>query len=99
MCVIRLGAEQELHVDTVCVSTRTVPFAAVSMQVGWGSPALMLTVPVGGFDVKLKHVLLQPVSEIPNKGSASRSNFQMCPHHARLFFASGCAMRHLRTGG
>ncbi len=99
MCAIRLDAEQELHVDTVCVSTRTVPFAVVSIQVGLGSPALMLIVPVGGFDVKMKHVLLQPVSEIPNKGNTSRSNFQTCPHRARLFLTSGSAMRHLRTGG
>jgi len=77
MCAMRLDVEQELHVDTVCVRTRTAPFAVVSMQAGLGAPALMLMVPVGGFEVKMKHVLLQPVSEIPNKGTASRRNFEM----------------------
>jgi hypothetical protein len=76
MCVMRLDVEQELHVDTVCVRTRTAPFAVVSVQAGLASPALMLMVPVGGFEVKRKHVLLQPVSEIPNKGTASRRNFE-----------------------
>src|SRR5882672_3027736 len=98
MCAIRLDAEQELHVDTVCVSTRTAPSAVVSIQVGLGSPALMLIVPVGGFEVKMKHVLLQPVSEIPNKDNAS-NNFQTGLHRARLFLASGSAIRHLRTNG
>ena len=76
MCAMRLDVEQELHVDTVCVSTRTVPFAVVSMQAGLASPALMLMLPVGGFEVKLKHVLLQPVSEIPNTNTASRRNVE-----------------------
>jgi hypothetical protein len=36
----------------------------------------MLMVPAGGFEVKTKHELLQPVSEIPNKDNANRRNFQ-----------------------
>ena len=76
MCAMRLDVEQELHVDTVCIRMRTAPFAVVSMQAGLGSPALMLMVPVGGFEVKMKHVLLQPVSEIPNTDTASRRNFE-----------------------
>ena len=76
MCAMRLDVEQELHVDTVCVRTRTVPFTVVSLQGGLGSPALMLMVPVGGFEVKTKHVLLQAVSEIPNKNAASRRNVE-----------------------
>jgi hypothetical protein len=44
---------------------------------GWiGITSLMLMVPVGGFEVKTKHVLLQPVSEIPNKNAASRRNVE-----------------------
>src|SRR5258707_6627646 len=42
--------------------------------------------------------LLQPVSETPNKGNAS-NNFQTGLHCARLFLASGSAIRHLRTSG
>src|ERR1700693_3254721 len=99
MCAIRLDAEPELHVDAVCVRTRTAPFAVVSIQVGWGSPALMLMVPVGGFEVKMKHVLLQPTSKIPNEGNASRRTFQTWPQRARLFLVSVSAIRHLRTAG
>jgi hypothetical protein len=92
MWAIRLDAEQELQADAVCVRTRTAPFAVVSMQVGLGSPALMLMVPAGGFEVKMKHVLLQPMSKIPNKGNASRRSFQTWLHRARLFLASVSAI-------
>src|SRR5258705_6687889 len=68
------------------------------MQVGLGSPALTLIVPVGGFEVKMKHVSLQPVSEIPNKGHPS-INFQAYPRRARLLLTSGNAIRHLRRSG
>src|SRR4029077_18474085 len=99
MCAIRLDAEQELHADSVCVRTRTAPFAVVSMQVGLGSPALMLMAPAGGFEVTMKHVLSQPMSKIPNKGNASRRSFQTWPQRARLFSARVSAIQHLRTGG
>jgi hypothetical protein len=83
-------------VGTVRATTRTVPFAFVSMQAGLGLPALTLIVPVGGLETKTKHVLLQPVSEIPDKGENS-SNVQTYLHRARLFFISCSAIRHLRT--
>jgi hypothetical protein len=83
-------------VEAVRVRTRRAPFAFVSMQLGLGSPALTLIVPV---EVKMKHVSLQPVSEIPNKGHTSRRTFQTYLHRARVFLATGSAMRHLRTSG
>jgi hypothetical protein len=54
-------------------------------------------VPVGGLEVKMKHVLLQPVSETPNKGNPNKNNFQTGLHRARLFLASGSGILHLRT--
>src|SRR5690349_11400771 len=97
MCAIRLDAEQELHPEAVWVRTRTTPFAVVSMQVGLGSPAFMLMVPAGGFEVKMKHVLLQPTSKIPNKGNANRRSFQTWLQRARLFLFSISGIQHLRT--
>lgn len=59
-CRIREDSGQALHIGIVCTAKRMAPVAFVSVQAGWGSPALMPIVPVGGFEVKLKHVL-QPV--------------------------------------
>jgi len=45
------------------------PFAFASVQLGLGSLALLPIVPVGGFEVKVKQVLLHPVSQIANSNA------------------------------
>jgi len=42
---------------------RTAPFTVASLQVGLRSLAFTMIVPVGGFELKVKQVLLQPVSQ------------------------------------
>jgi len=68
------------------------------MQLDLESPALTMTVPVGGFEVKTKHVLPQPAGKIPKNKNASRRDVQTRTGCAQLFSASVSAIRHLRTG-
>jgi hypothetical protein len=76
MCWIRLDPEQEVHSGSIFASTLTATLAFVSVQVGLGSLALMLIVPVGGFEVKVKHVLLQAVSHRANSSVGQNGRFQ-----------------------
>jgi len=74
MCWIRPDSEQKLHVGTVCTAKRTAP-PVVSVHVGLGSLALMPIVPVSGFEVKVKQVLLQPVSQTANSNAAQNGTW------------------------
>jgi hypothetical protein len=84
---------------TVCTTKRTAPFAFVSVQAGLGSPALMSIVPVGGFEVKVKQVLLQPASGVANSGDAQSRKVQTSRQRDGVFSAKVSAIRHPRTGG
>ena len=99
MCWIRLNPKQEVHSGSACASTRTAPFAFVSVQVGLGSPALMLIVPVCGFEVNVKHVLLQPVSQTANNSAAGNGRFQQLRQGGQVLSAKVSPIRHLRIGG
>src|SRR6266849_7262840 len=98
MCWIRPDSEQELHIGTVCTVKRTAPLV-VSVHVGLGSLALMPIVPVGGLEVKVKHVLLQPVSQTANSSAARNARFQQLRESDRVFSAKVSPIRHLRIGG
>jgi hypothetical protein len=74
------------------------PFARVSVQAGFGSPALTLIVPVGGFEVNVKQVLLQPASDVPNNVDAHSRSLQTPGQRDRAFSAKVCAIRHRQTG-
>ena len=98
-CRIRADSEQELHIGIVCITRRTAPFARVSVQAGFGSPALTLMVPVGGFEVKVKQVSLQPASDVPNSVDAQNRSTQTPGRRDRAFSAKVCAIGHRQTGG
>src|SRR6266849_6950977 len=98
MCWIRPDSEQELHIGIVCTAKRTAPLV-VSVHVGLGSLALMPIVPVGGLEVKVKHVLLQPVSQTANNNAAGNAKLQQLRQRERVFSAKITPIRHPRAGG
>lgn len=79
-------------------SGANAPVAFVSEQAGWGSPALMPIVPVGGFEVKVKHVLLQPATQTANSSVTRREGFKQLEQRDRAFLAKVRLIRYLWKG-
>jgi hypothetical protein len=55
-------------------------------------------VPVGGFEVKVKQVSLQPASDVPNSVDAQNRSTQTPGRRDRAFSAKICAIGHRQTG-
>ena len=65
MCWMLEDPEQALHIGGEALTCmRTVPLAWLNVQLGLESLTLISSLPVGGFEVKLTQVLLQPAAAI-----------------------------------
>src|SRR5712692_11924434 len=88
MCWMLEGPNPALCVAEAPTRTCTVPFALLSVHEDFVSLTLITSVPVGGFELKLTQVLLQPVT-LSQKSAAVRR------HSEKAFFATTAPMRRM----
>src|SRR5712692_490492 len=96
------GPEPVLDMGEEPRCRRTAPLALLSVHVGFASLTLMTSVPVGGFELKLTQVLLQPVAVSQKSSAAVRrargKAFIAAPPATRMMCMAEPHLRHYRGG-